>query len=345
MSSRWSPMAGGWARTASRVVAPILLAVVSASIAPGVSVEAAPNAQAGGPHWVYLPAVQRSQVIPSPSPTPPANDDAWASVDSWVYQLTNYKNGKLDEIAATAFDLAVIDLARDGRSGFFTKSEISALQATGKILLAYFEIGAIEDYRPEWNDVPEDLKLGPVSGWPGEQYVAYWDARWWPIVQGRVDQALAAGFDGAYLDMIVTYEEIPADAAGTNRDDLARKMVALIARLSAYAKARNPAFKVVPQNSPELYTVAGYLSAIDGLGMEELHFLATDRACTRSWCDENRRNAARVAAAGKLVLTVDYATIQANIDSAYQQSLAAGFVPYVTVVSLNVVRQNPGWVP
>lgn len=293
-----------------------------------------------GPSTVYIPMVTCSPAAPTPTP-----DGGWTSVDSWVYQLSGYRNDRLDQIAATGFDLAVIDLARDGNSDFFTRSEIAAVQATGKVVLAYFEIGAIEDYRPEWDEVPADLMLGALSGWPGEQYVAYWDPRWWPVVEGRVDQALEAGFDGAYLDMVVTYEEIPADAAGTDRADLAQKMVDLIARLSAYAKARDPEFKVVPQNAPELRTVPGYLDAVDGLGMEELYFLATDRACTQSWCLENRNNAAALRAAGKLVLTVDYATIAANITSAYEQSLAAGFVPYVSIRALDVVRINQGWEP
>lgn len=283
---------------------------------------------------------------PRPTPVPGSGDDGrWGNVETWVYQLSGYHNGGLDEIAASAFDLAVVDLARDGYTDYFTRDEISALQQEGKVVLAYFEIGAIENYRPEWPDVPDDLKLGTVSGWPGERYVKYWDERWWPVVKGRVDQALAAGFDGAYLDMIVTYEEIPANSAGTNRTDLARKMVALIERLSIYAKQVNADFKVVPQNSPELHVHDGYLDAIDGLGMEELYVLAMDRRCTAGWCYENRDNAADVAAAGKLVLTVDYANQQDNIDFAYQQSFAAGFVPYVSVRSLNIVRFNLGWPP
>jgi cysteinyl-tRNA synthetase, unknown class len=285
---------------------------------------------------------------PSPSATPtdePGDDARWENVESWVYQLTGYTDSSLDEIAASSFDLAVIDLARDGSTDYFSREEVAAVQATGKIVLAYFEIGAIEDYRPEWPEVPDDLKLGAVYGWPGEQYVKYWDERWWPIVAGRIDQAIAAGFDGAYLDMIVTYEEISANAAGTNRQDLAQKMVDLIARVSAYAEDRDPAFKVVPQNSPELYTYTGYLEAVDGLGMEELYVLATDDICDASWCYENRANAAAVAATGRLVLTVDYANHQENVDYAYSESLAAGFVPYVTVRNLNIVRLNPGWTP
>ncbi|MCS7221680.1 MAG: endo alpha-1,4 polygalactosaminidase [Anaerolineae bacterium] len=285
---------------------------------------------------------------PTATPTPfstPASGRSWEGVSSWVYQLTNYPNNRLDQIAGSKFHLAVIDLARDGGSSYFTRAEIEALQRTGKIVLAYFEIGAIENYRPEWGLVPDDLKLGPVAGWPGEQYVKYWDERWWPIVQGRIDRALQAGFDGAYLDMVVTYEEIPANAAGTHRQDLAGKMVDLIARISSYAKSIRPDFKIVPQNAPELYVWPKYLPAIDGLGMEELYYLATDQPCSYSWCEENRRNAAAVRAAGKLVLTVDYANQAGHIADAYTRARAAGFVPYVTVRELNVMRINPGWDP
>ena len=282
----------------------------------------------------YLPLVTST-----PSANPPSgNRPAWLEAESWVYQLSGYPNEQLAEIAAADFDVAVIDLARDGYEGYFTAAEITTVKESGKYVLAYFEIGAIENYRPEWDAVPADLMLGAVGGWPDEQYVKYWDERWWPIVQGRLDKALAAGFDGAYLDMVVTYEEIPATAAGTNRADLAQKMVALIGRISAYAKAINPDFKVLPQNSPELHEVAGYLTAVDGLGMEELFFLATDIPCDESWCAENRDNAAVIRAAGKLVLAVDYATEAANIASAHQQARAAGFVPYVSIRNLDEIR-------
>src|ERR1700722_15783776 len=68
----------------------------------------------------------------------------WAGVKSWVYQLTKYKDGKLDQIANAGFDLAVIDLSRDGKDDFFTKSEIATVKQKGVFVLAYFEIGAIE---------------------------------------------------------------------------------------------------------------------------------------------------------------------------------------------------------
>ena len=76
----------------------------------------------------------------------------WLDVKSWVYQLCNYKNNKLDQIRNAKFDLAVIDLARDGSDDYFTKDEIKSVKQFGKYVIAYFEIGAIENYRPEWNE-------------------------------------------------------------------------------------------------------------------------------------------------------------------------------------------------
>jgi cysteinyl-tRNA synthetase len=316
----------------SNVILLTLLTWVLASISCLPSQPATPNNQTDQTR-IYLPVVTR----------PPASD--WQNVQSWTYQLTDYPNDQLKHIADSNFDLAVVDLARDGTDDYFTRAEITHVQNSGKLVLAYFEIGAIEKYRPEWSSVPQALKLGAVDGWPNEQYVKYWDSRWWPIVKGRIDQAINAGFDGAYLDMVVTYDEIPANATGTNRDDLAQKMVDLIARTSAYAKSIDPDFKIVPQNSPELYAWPDYLPAIDGLGMEELFYLATDAPCSYDWCVENRDDAAAILAAGKLVLTVDYANKSSHIDDASIRSLELGFVPYVTDVELNAMRVNPGWEP
>jgi endo-alpha-1,4-polygalactosaminidase (GH114 family) len=46
--------------------------------------------------------------------------------------------------------------------------------------------------------------------------------------------------------------------------------------------------------------------------------------------------------AGKLVLTIDYATTPAHIDDAYARSQAKGYVPFVTVRALDQLTINPG---
>lgn len=281
------------------------------------------------------------------TPVTASADEKWDEVKSWVYQLTDYSDDKLDEIAGANFDLAVIDLARNGGSEYFTKAEIDAVKKSGKIVLAYFEIGAIEDYRPEWNEVPDDLKAGEVDGWPKEQYVKFWDERWWLVVKGRVERAIATGFDGAYLDLITAYEEIPADES--DREMLAGRMVDLIARISVYAKGKKPGFKIVPQNCPELYTWSPwtpkpnrkYLEAIDGLALESVFYIAHDKTAKASWCEENRENARALKKVGKLVLGVDYAKKVENVRNSYAKQKAIGFVPYVSVRELNVVSKVP----
>lgn len=269
----------------------------------------------------------------------------WADVKNWLYQLCNYKDNRLEEIRKSDFDLVVIDLARDGAGDYFTAGEIRTVKKSGKIVLAYFEIGAIESYRPEWHQVPAELKAGKVGGWPKEQYVKFWDERWWPVVKGRVDQALNAEFDGAYLDMVTTYEEIPK--SGLKPEERAHKMVDLIARISEYAKSKDAQFKIVPQNCPELYTWSNwnakpnqkYINAIDGLGLESVFFIAHDQPATKGWCQENRDNALAIKKAGKLILGIDYARKPASVAEAYQKQRDIGFVPYVSVEELNVISR------
>jgi len=270
----------------------------------------------------------------------------WLDVKSWVYQLCKYKNSNLDQIRDAKFDLAVIDLARDGSDDYFTKDEIESVKQSGKYVIAYFEIGGIEDYRPEWNDVPKDLKAGAVDGWPKEQYVKFWDERWWPVVKGRIDQALKAGFDGAYLDLITTYEEIKSKEF--KAEERAHKMVDLIGKISKYAKGKNPDFKIIAQNCPELYTWSPwkpklnkkYIDAIDGLGLESVFYMAHDKPANKGWCRENRDNAIAIKKAGKLLLGVDYAKKAETIKDAYAKQREAGFVPYVSVVNLDIVLKE-----
>lgn len=261
-------------------------------------------------------------------------------ITSWAYQLQNYPEGRLDDLAAGPYQLVVIDLARDAHTAYFSAAEIARVRATGKRVLAYFEIGSIEDFRPEYpqlrRDAP-DLVANEWPEWPGEYFVRYWDRRWWErVVRPRVDQALRAGFDGAYLDTPLAYEQLDLAAAqGRDRDGLARAMSDLIVRISRYAKDRRPDFLIVPQNSPELRHQPGYTAAVDGIGMEELFFEATDERCTADYCAENLADTRALRDAGKFVLSVDYATRPADVRSACARYRAENFAGTVTVVDLD----------
>ena len=261
-------------------------------------------------------------------------------VTSWVYQLQNYDNDRLDALARAPQQLAVIDLARDAGSDYFTPSEISALRGSGKVVLAYFEIGSIEQFRPEYPDLrghADDLILNRWPEWPDEFFVRYWDERWWQqVIRPRLDQALRAGFDGVYLDTPLAYEQLDLTLVpGQTRDSLARAMVDLIVRISGYAKARRPGLLVVPQNSPELRRLPGYTAAIDGIGMEELFYRATDDPCAASYCAENLGDTQALRTAGKFVLAVDYANRAGNVRAACGRYRQEGFAGYVTTVDLD----------
>jgi cysteinyl-tRNA synthetase len=270
---------------------------------------------------------------PQPSRTPPGAQN----ITSWVYQLQNYDHDRLDAVAKAPAQLAVIDLARDAKSDWFRPDELAALHRSGKRVLAYFEIGSIENFRPEHKSLPRDLILNVWPDWPDEQFVRYWDSRWWDlVVRPRIDQAIKAGFDGVYLDTPLAYEELDLSLVrGENRDHLAGLMSDLIVRISRYAKQKHPGFWIFPQNSPELRAQPGYVEAIDGIGMEELFYEATDQPCNEDYCTENLDNTRALRDAGKLVLAVDYATDPGNIRKACDRYRNERFAGYVTVRDLD----------
>lgn len=257
-----------------------------------------------------------------------------------MYQLQAYTDGRLDELAAAPFGTAVVDLARDAGSSYFQPDEIAGLKASGKRVLAYFEIGSIEWFRPDFEAVrAEGLLLNEWPSWPGEHFVRYWEPRWWELaVQPRLDRALAAGFDGVYLDTPLAYEEIDLGLLpDTSREELAARMTDLIVRISAHVKSANPVFGVYPQNSPELQQYPGYVDAIDGIGMEELFFRATDEPCIEDFCATNLAETRKLRDAGKTVLAVDYATQAENVAEACRRYREEGFEGYVTVRALDLV--------
>jgi cysteinyl-tRNA synthetase len=169
-------------------------------------------------------------------------------ITSWLYQLDGYPGGRLDVVAASPHHLAVIDLVRDGSASYFTRSEVARVRRSGKRVLAYTEIGAIERYRPEYRvAVDAGLTLNRWREWPDEYFVRYWDPAWWTlVVRPRVDRAISAGFDGVYLDTPLAYQEIElgllVGEPEADRRVLTQRMVDLVVRISRYAKASRPGF-------------------------------------------------------------------------------------------------------
>ena len=127
------------------------------------------------------------------------------------------RTGFLDTLRATRHDLMVVDLFfNDGTA--LTSAEVQSLRTKSgggrRRVICYFSIGEAEDYRYYWQTAwetnPPDWLLGENPDWPGNYKVRYWDPDWQAILlEGSgsyLEQIMAAGFDGVYLDLVDAFE-------------------------------------------------------------------------------------------------------------------------------------------
>jgi hypothetical protein len=136
----------------------------------------------------------------SPSPTPPptsakpspsASTARWqpAPGTDWQWQLS----GKLD----TSVDVPVYDI--DGFEN--SAATVKRLQADGRKVICYINVGAWEEFRPDKADFPAAL-LGKSNGWPGERWL---DIRELdvlrPLFAKRFDMCRTKGFDAVEPDL------------------------------------------------------------------------------------------------------------------------------------------------
>ncbi len=137
------------------------------------------------------------------------------------------------------------------------------------------------------------------------------------------------------------------------KDDLGdinfrQEMVNLVTAIRNYAVDTLGAagFGVFPQNGEGLGSEAGYCSAVDGIGREDIYYgYDEDDVQTPADVTAEMETGLNVfLGSGKLVMTIDYASTQSYIDDAYQKSLSRGYVPYAAVRDLDRIYQN-GHVP
>jgi len=279
---------------------------------------------------------------------PSAEEPNWAGVENFLYQL---QRADPDRIGETAFDLAVVTLATAGSS----PEVIPALKESPggpKLILCYMSIGQSENYRWYWNP---DWELNPPSWldlpdgvWAGDHWVRYWDPDWQEIIYGKsgsyLDQILALGFDGVYLDRVDAYWYYQDQG----RETAAREMVDFILDFTTYARQRHPGFGIFPQNAEELgIRFPDYLQAMTGVGVEDLYYgyPRDHEPSPAGWTAEREAILDQWVAAGKLVLTIDYTARPEQIADTYSRAHARGYIPYVTDRSLGRLRINPGFEP
>src|SRR5690606_19523023 len=104
-----------------------------------------------------------------------------SQVRSWGYQL---QGADPETIAASAYDMVVIDYSRNGtQARAYSEAEIARMkrkpEGGRRIVLAYMSIGEAESYRFYWKDgwgpgTPDWLGRENRQ-WPDNYAVRYWD--------------------------------------------------------------------------------------------------------------------------------------------------------------------------
>ena len=279
---------------------------------------------------------------------PSAKEPDWGSVDDFLYQL---QHADPDRVGETAFDLIVVPISTAGSS----PRVIPALKNSPggpKIVLCYMSIGQTERYRWYWNQdwvkKPPEWLDAPDGVWAGDYWVKYWMSDWQRIIYGTpdsyLDQILALGYDGVYLDRVDAYWYYQDQG----RETAAREMVDFILDFTKYARKKHPGFGVFPQNAEELGIIfPDFMDAMTGIGVEDLYYgyPRDHEPSPPEWTAEREAFLDQWVAAGKLVLTIDYSARPEQISDAYYRSHAHGYIPYVTDRSLGRMRINPGFEP
>ena len=285
-----------------------------------------------------------------PSVTPAST----GTITSWGYQLQ-----KLDlaNAGASPFDLLVIDTTKDGSDDTaLTAAELARLKrksdGTPRRVLAYLSIGEAESYRSYWDkewkrERPEWL-LGENPEWKENYAVCFWHPGWQGLMCGtpgaRLDRVLAAGFDGVYLDKCDVFEDLKRRyrTEAASRADIEGDMVQFIAALSVYAKARDPNFLIVMQNSEDLLTREDLRAVLDGVAKEELIYggegpeklnKSTDFEASRAMLDLMRADS-------KLVLVVEYLDAEVKIQHAVKTVSALDYVLAISPKNRKLDRLN-----
>lgn len=259
-------------------------------------------------------------------------------------------------IAASGFDLMVVDHSRDGTgSGIFSAEEVALMQrkpdAERRIVLSYMSIGEAEDYRsywqPQWSQTPPEWLEAVNPDWPGNFKVRYWHPGWQRLIFGNpeayLDRIIEAGFDGVYLDIVDAYWYFQEKG----RQSAAADMVGFVTALAVYARERKPGFLIVPQNAEDLLAIEEYLALIDAQAKEDLFYghEGSDTPNPKDVVAWPMKHLQLAVKAKKPVLLVEYPEERMSVDESYERGRKADLVPYATVRDLDRMVINKGQDP
>jgi cysteinyl-tRNA synthetase len=274
--------------------------------------------------------------------------------------LAKSKAAAIAKLAACGRDWIVLD-ARFSTDEPWTAEDLSAIRAgkVGRKVVSYLSIGEAEDYRAYWNpkwDANHDGKpdagapawlLAQNPEWKGNYRVKYWQPAWQQIILTNVDQIMAAGFDGAYLDIVDGFETFEQDGKDfiddrvnpETKQSYRRDMVDWVKAVAARARKANPAALVIPQNGMQLFAQADFLATVDAVGAEDL-FTNGDKLQKAADTKYILECLAPLMAAHKPVLDIEYARSKELRAKAQAAAAQHGFIWLVTDRPLKILGES-----
>ena len=251
--------------------------------------------------------------------TPPRKN-VFQDVKLWGYQLVDLTPPQQARIAASPYDLVVIDReqspqdADEKKEIVLTRSEIEGMKRKPdggrRLIIAYLSIGEAEDYRyywkPEWDKKKPSWAGKENKDWKGNFLVKYWEPEWQNIVFGNpgamVDRMLEQGFDGFYLDRVDAYYYFG------DTKEMRDRMTAFVTKLTDYIRSKKPDAGILAQNAEELLDRPNYVAAIDGVAKESLLYgiKKEDIPNTKADVDWSGNLLKGAQTAGKKIFVVEY---------------------------------------
>ena len=246
---------------------------------------------------------------------------------AYILQADSFAKTKpaaVAQLKESGRDWIVLDAAFAGNTPW-EQADLDAIRngKAGRKVVAYLSIGEAEEYRPYWQsewvsngkrtaDAPVWLGIENPE-WKGNYQVKYWNADWQKLMLPAIDDAMAHGFDGVYLDVVDGFETYEQGADGYLDDRMnpdtkqtyRRDMVDWVKAIAARARAKNPAALVIPQNGSQLVVHKDFIEVINAQGIEDL-FTNGKKLQPASHTDEILGNLKLLASAKKPVLLIEY---------------------------------------
>ena len=246
---------------------------------------------------------------------------------AYVLQADSFnkiKSAAVTQLAACKRDWVVLDVAFSGDMPW-ERAELDAIRGgqAGRKVIAYISIGEAEDYRPywrkEWGSKGKLTAAAPSwlgvenPEWKGNYRVKYWHPEWQKLLLAAIDDAMARGFDGVYLDIVDGFETFEQDGKDfvddrinpETRQSFRRDMVDWVKVIADRTRAKNSAALVIPQNGSQLLAHADFLAVISAIGIEDL-FTNGNKLQPKSHTSEVLDHLKKMAATQKPVLLIEY---------------------------------------